>query len=113
MGDFNATFHEKVFRTLCPPLRETLPTSRRALMHPVGTYYFRQQWSYLDHILVSEALLSWQEGIGHTPTAGELRLPFLLKEDGSPHRTFLGNFYNGGISDHLPLYLDLHYLWEP
>ena len=113
MGDFNATFNEKVFRTLCPPLWETLPTSRRALMHPVGTYYFRQQWSYLDHILVSEALLSWQEGLGHTPTAGELRLPFLLKEDGSPHRTFLGNFYNGGISDHLPLCLDLHYLWEP
>jgi hypothetical protein len=38
--------------------------------------------------------------------------PFLLEEDEKyygkkPFRTYLGPRYNGGISDHLPVYLDL------
>lgn len=110
MGDYNASYGEKVLRQLCPPLRETLPTSRHALMRAIGTYYFQQQWSYLDHILVSEGLYSWQDSLQNKLSAHEIRLPFLLNKEGAPHRTYRGDYYNGGISDHLPLCLDL-YFW--
>lgn len=100
LGDFNATPRESTFKQLCPPLRETLPTSRRELNRPIGTYLFQGLWSYLDHILVSPAV--------HTRgKAQEARLPHLLEEDGRPNRTYLGPNYHGGISDHLPLYLDI------
>lgn len=109
MGDFNASFNEKIFKQMCPPLRETLPTSRRELLRPVGTYYFQKQWSYLDHILISDGLWRWQECFStETPNAirsHEVRLPFLLTKEGTPNRTYKGPHYNGGISDHLPLVL--------
>ena len=100
MGDFNATSRESLFRQLTPPLRETLPTSRRELNRPVGTYYFQGLWSYLDHILVSPTVHT-------TGPAHEVRLPHLLNADGTPHRTYRGPTYSGGISDHLPLCLDI------
>lgn len=118
MGDFNAGVGEKVFRRLLPPLRETLPLSRRERLQPRGTYYYQQQWSYLDHILVSEGLFAWQEeqlqravdqGVRVTSTCSsrEFRMPFLLNDKGTPRRTFRGPVYNGGVSDHLPLLMDL------
>ena len=100
MGDFNATSRESIFRKLIPPLRETLPTTRRELNRPIGTYYFQGLWSYLDHILVSPA-------VRHNEQAHEVRLPFLLDNEGHPYRTFRGPTYIGGISDHLPLILDI------
>ena len=100
MGDFNATPRESVFKKLIPPLRETLPTSRRELSRPIGTYNFQGLWSYLDHILVSPTIVP--QGQAH-----EARLPHLLNGEGAPFRTFRGPTYIGGISDHLPLVLDI------
>lgn len=99
MGDFNAAVGEKVFRKLMPPLHETLPTSRRSRRMARGTYLFQKQWSYLDHMLVSDGLIGCQ--------ASEARLPFLLNEKGAPNRMYRGPIYNGGVSDHLPLYIDI------
>lgn len=107
MGDFNASYDERIFRQLCPPLQETLPTSHHDLMRPVGTYYYQHQWSYLDHILVSQALSDWQRSLQHNCTSAEVRLPMLLNREGTPNRTYKGPFYNGGISDHLPLRMEL------
>lgn len=119
MGDFNAGSNEKVFDILMPPLRETLPTDRRSLKQRVGTYYYKKQWSYLDHMLVSDGLVEWQgklkgvEDVGRSSSAqpvvsaSESRLPSLLGKDGSPFRTYRGPYYNGGVSDHLPLVMKL------
>ena len=103
MGDFNAVPGEAVFDALLPPLRETLPTSRRELRKPIGTYYYKRQWSFLDHILVSEGFARWQP----QARASESRLPWLLTSEGTPRRTFRGPVYQGGVSDHLPLFLDI------
>lgn len=105
MGDFNATSREAVFKGLMPPLYETLPTSAKELMKPIGTYYYQRQWSYLDHILVSDGFRRWQP----EARARECRLPFLLTDEGTPKRTFRGPSYNGGVSDHLPLSLVLRF----
>lgn len=100
MGDFNATPRESIFRQLTPPLHETLPTSRKELNRPIGTYRYQGLWSYLDHILVSQS-------VRYLDKAKELRLPHLIDTNDYPFRTFKGPIYNGGISDHLPLFLDV------
>ena len=80
-----------------------------------GTYKFRGDWNQLDQIIVSRAMLEPTNKI-HTTSDGcrILALPFLLKEDESRggvklNRTYLGPVYQGGVSDHLPLILDLEW----
>ena len=69
---------------------------------PQGTYCYRGLWEYIDHILVSKSLSPY---CSERITVG--RLPFLLTREGVPYRTFLGPSYQGGISDHLPIWADL------
>ena len=97
MGDFNATRRDPIFRHA--PLRLTDDTQA------LGTYSFRGYWQWIDHLLVSPAIL--------TPSpARPIRLPWLLEENKTyggdmPRRTYRGPTYHGGISDHLPVLLDL------
>jgi endonuclease/exonuclease/phosphatase family metal-dependent hydrolase len=70
-----------------------------------GTYKFSNRWESLDHILLSKNL---------QPAVKECYIlddNWLLQEDTSggkkPYRTFLGTYYQGGVSDHLPLVLRL------
>ena len=99
MGDFNASGHDHIFKQA--PLRLT-DDSQAA-----GTYCFQGFWQWLDHILVSASIV----------TAGDARpvaFPWLLEENKSyggqmPRRTFRGSTYHGGVSDHLPVVLDLQF----
>ena len=97
MGDFNAALGDRVFRDV--PLRTT--DDARAQ----GTYSFRGFWQWLDHVLVSESVVTRQ-------AARPVELPWLLEENMTyggkmPRRTFRGPTYHGGISDHLPVVLDM------
>ena len=97
MGDFNASHRDRIFRRA--PLRLTDDP------HSGGTYCFRGFWEWLDHILVSPHLQA-------DAPARPLRLPWLLEENRTyggdmPRRTFRGPVYHGGISDHLPVLLDV------
>jgi hypothetical protein len=61
---------------------------------------------------VSGLLLDSRRTVYTSPArAGELRLPMLLTDDRKdgdkkPFRTYNGYSYNGGVSDHLPVYAD-------
>ena len=97
MGDFNAALNDRVFRNV--PLRTTDDVRAQ------GTYSFRGFWQWLDHILVSE-------GVVMRAAARPVDLPWLLEENKTyggmmPRRTFRGPTYHGGISDHLPVVLDM------
>lgn len=102
LGDFNAPPHDKVFRKLTK-LVNLVPQKR----YPSeGTYRYKGLWSWIDHALVSPALVS---------VAGPVYLytaPWLQDKDSHggwhPRRTFMGTFYHGGVSDHVPLWFDLH-----
>lgn len=68
----------------------------------LGTYKYKGNWSVIDHILVS--------GNVDVLDAGVLDSPFLLEKDTKyggvkPRRTYSGYKYNGGISDHLPVWV--------
>jgi hypothetical protein len=71
-----------------------------------GSYKYRGRWSNIDQFLVCGA--TGKFGI----SGAILDLPALLVPDEEyggvkPYRTYQGYLYNGGISDHLPIVLDL------
>ncbi len=94
-----------------------------------GSYKYRGGWEQLDHFIVSGSLLDGGHNVDSIVTAdhslgGRLQtcaaacrlvdFPFLLRRERSgggvtPYRTYLGTYYQGGYSDHLPLLLDLWY----
>lgn len=82
-----------------------------------GTYKFQGTWNQLDHFVVNGAF--WQrssplfirEVDGHFCRLVDF--PFLMQPDKSrqesvhPFRTYLGPYYQGGYSDHLPIVIDI------
>lgn len=80
-----------------------------------GTNKFQGEWGMLDQIIISGNLLEKTDKI-HT-TQDDMHIfdaDFLLEEDKNflgkmPKRTYVGMKYQGGFSDHLPVYLDLWY----
>ena len=92
MGDFNDTDCQ-VTGLVAPPF-DGLPAAP-------GTLKYHGRWERIDHFFVSPSLDA------HTQIFAP---PFLLEEDASylgtkPRRTYIGPRYNGGLSDHLPIYL--------
>ena len=97
MGDFN---DELTGKRMQPFLKQGF-VDVIARQKP-GTYKYQGQWSVLDHILLKSASIHYSAGIS--------AIPFLLEPDQThqgqkPFRTYLGPRYNGGISDHLPVWL--------
>lgn len=103
MGDFNATPHE-------PPLVDEFRNGRNphglidlvsTLPDTIGTYFYQGHWDKIDHIITNREL-PIQVFAPHwlletTPDGRHAR----------PRRTFKGNTYTGGISDHLPILVEI------
>lgn len=74
-----------------------------------GTYYFQKSWSRIDNILVSHAAAE-RYRVGD---AFIFAPDYLLESDVNgfpmPFRLYRGPAYHGGVSDHLPLVVDLWY----
>ena len=101
MGDFNAPARDRIFRHLSQ-LVDLVPQSRRP---KEGTYRYRGEWSWIDHVLVSPSLVS------RCSPLCLYTAPWLQDPDSHggwhPRRTYLGPAYHAGVSDHVPLYFDL------
>lgn len=131
-GDFNGYYPEPFLRDtlgvkLCSQTDTTLLISSSdlyLLTHRLqgqsdvrGTYKFQGTWNQLDHFIVNGAFwlrsspLLIREVDGHFCRL--IDFPFLLQADKSgqggvhPFRTYLGPYYQGGYSDHLPIVLDI------
>lgn len=122
MGDFNDE-PESV------PLSKTLPSysttdslniNAKAFYNPMwsvkiegkGSYRYRDQWNMLDNFLLSKGLVYNQMGLGYLPGSAQVFNPYWLQQhggryEGYPNRTYAGNNYLAGYSDHFPIYLDL------
>jgi len=128
-GDFNDTPDNPVFRLLEPALA---PMHMDLFRRGLGTIKFDGKWDLIDHIYVSPALLdapmsvpASDSSLGVTgrqeDTVGApsdrarmriLRIPFLLTRDTvhsgeKPLRTYTGPRHTGGVSDHLPVLLEV------
>lgn len=82
---------------------------------PGGTYKYKGAWNLLDHMVVSGSLLDTSGVFYSRPSDLHVfQADYLLEPDQGnlgerPLRTYLGSFYQGGYSDHLPVYLDIRY----
>ena len=89
-----------------------LHAARKATSRHFGSYKYHRKWGLLDHLIVSGNLLDTSSKFfTGEDKATVARLPFLLTEDkkygdDEPFRTYKGMKYQGGISDHLPVYAD-------
>ena len=79
----------------------------------LGSHKYQGTWGLLDQFVVSGDLLNDHKSL-HTSLENVhiFNQDFLLEKDETyvgfkPYRTFVGYKYNGGFSDHLPIYLDL------
>lgn len=115
MGDFNDYPQNKsLFEDLKAERPDMIPerTHLYNLMLPLcgnpetGTNKFQAEWGILDQLIVSGSLLERTRG------AQIFSPDFLLVQDErwlgrKPYRTYHGMSYQGGYSDHLPVYTDL------
>jgi len=87
--------------------------ARKARKNGYGTYKYQGEWGLLDHLIVSGLLLDPEQRIYTSEDITHVAfLPFLLVRDETyggekPFRTYNGMKYQGGYSDHLPVYTDL------
>ena len=102
-GDFNDTPDNPVFLRLEPALK---PLHTALSRRGEGTIKYDGKWDLIDHFYASPALLETE------PSMRILRIPFLLTRDTAhsgekPLRTYAGPRPTGGVSDHLPILLEL------
>lgn len=104
-GDFNAEMGEYSMEPLGRVVMAG-DTLRPVHLEGPGSYKYKGTWSTIDQFLVCGQLRRYRiEGT-------ILCLPVLLTRDETyggekPHRTYEGYNYAGGISDHLPVVLDI------
>ena len=122
MGDFNDTPDEvsvtQGLRAL--PVEEVseegdlvnLFTPQRDLGY-IGTLKYQYNWQIFDMLIVSQSLYNAKKGVHYKPGSAQIfNAPFLFVEDerymgDKLFRTYIGPKYQGGFSDHLPIYIDL------
>ena len=74
-----------------------------------GTMAYRDAWSLFDQVVVSKALVNKKVSGWQLYKAMVYRQPWLLQTEGAfrgyPFRTYVGDIFINGYSDHLPVYL--------
>ena len=123
MGDFNDyPTNRSILETLkANPVTETIvETELYNLAYDLhkqgkGTYKHIGEWGMLDQLIVSGSLLNPGNNLYTLPQDIHVfDADFLLEKDekylgNQVFRTYIGMKYNGGFSDHLPLYIDFWY----
>lgn len=118
MGDCNDEPHDRSLRMIDKVGFRNLSAAAKAegnggnqkkLRTIHGTYYYQKDWSRIDNILLSQDAVERfkvSEAFIFAPD-------YLLEPDSDgfpmPFRIYRGPGYHGGVSDHLPLVLDLWY----
>jgi predicted extracellular nuclease len=76
-----------------------------------GSHYYKGEWGALDQIIVSSGMIAGNAGWLVKGDAQVWKQPLVLftDRDGNarPNRTYVGNDYKGGYSDHLPVFIAL------
>lgn len=118
MGDMNDEPDDESLNQVLGAGRqgENSPAGLVNLMYPSmehnhGSYKFRGDWKMLDNLIVSESLLD-EEGYRVENNRGYVfSAPWMefINRSGevSPDRTYAGDRYTGGPSDHFPVYFRL------
>ena len=118
MGDLNDTPNSKAIMECLGTKTNTKNLQPNELFNPmwkmyrdgIGSYAYRDSWEMLDNIVVSGGLVYPARGYKYQ-SAYVFRKDYLFTKSGSymgyPFRMFAGGVYQGGYSDHLPVYIIL------
>ncbi len=121
MGDLNDGPADESVSNILKALPEPLDSCCQLvnLMAPydsdksIGTLKYHENWDVFDQVIVSSSLL---DGSAKLQILNRKALiykpPFLIEKDDrymgeKPFRTYYGFDYQGGFSDHLPVYFDI------
>jgi len=117
MGDFNDTPQDESIIKGMKAVGKATDLKDIELFDPMteasakseGTHYYDKEWNMLDHFMLSKGMIA---GKGYQFLSAQIfKADFLLetnpKYKGQPLRTYVGNKYLGGYSDHLPIYMVL------
>lgn len=130
MGDFNDYPENKSVKNIvaaqAPPQDATslqphmlyhLLARKAATQKRFGSYKYQGEWGLLDHIIVSGMLLNPDAALYTDESKADiLRSDFLLTDDKKyggiqPFRTYYGMRYQGGYSDHLPVWAEFRLIY--
>ena len=104
MGDFNDYPSNESLATILvkDDFTNLMATS---FVYGQGSYNYRGSWNWLDQIIVSKNLTNSKT---HLISVGSFQKKFMLYTNDRgeiyPSRSFGGNNWFGGFSDHLPVY---------
>jgi predicted extracellular nuclease len=116
MGDLNDDpRNTSVFETLKANNNQSEPKNLFNLMLPLmdagkGTHSYRGDWTMLDNLIISQSFLNTNNGFVAKNNEGHIFDSEMItftsnKGEKSPNRTYGGNNYYGGFSDHYPVYV--------
>ncbi len=122
-GDFNDSPTDKSVRNQLKALTDTTNLKPATLVNlsaykmkeKTGTIKYQSAWSVFDQIIVSNNLLNRNSKIKTNVSECYIfRADYLFEPDKrysgiKPFRTYSGNKYIKGYSDHLPVYIDLFF----
>ncbi|MDX2174080.1 MAG: endonuclease/exonuclease/phosphatase family protein [Bacteroidota bacterium] len=122
MGDFNDDPNDKsIYDYLNAKPEKKLDKDSLALFNPMynihkngyGSLSYNKTWNLFDQIIISQSIISNKNTKYYylKNSAAIYYKKWLLnsegKDEGAPKRTWQGNTYIGGYSDHLPVFLYL------
>lgn len=122
MGDLNDTPEDPSLRSHLGAKSHVLEPANTQLYNMMGTkdkdgisgtHKYQGQWHIFDQIIISGALLKENNKLQIPDRNAHIfKADFLLQEDHTymgrkPFRTYTGYQYQGGFSDHLPIYMDI------
>jgi predicted extracellular nuclease len=118
MGDFNDEPNNKSISQNLKAKPEVKDCQSDDLYNPFyvlmkegkGTYKYEGDWDMLDQIMISPSLTQNKTIFFKEKSANvydPLWLYYKQSKQHGPYRTFLGNKYFGGYSDHFPVYIQL------
>jgi hypothetical protein len=121
LGDFNCRPDDPLMRLLTEhtdSCNYLVNLSEHLDGRGMGTYRYMGIWEMIDQVIVSERLLSGNNGLVTDAAMVTIFKPdFLLGKDpkypgSSPLSTYRGYRYYGGYSDHLPVLLDVKFRYR-
>lgn len=120
MGDFNDNPTSKSVKEYMHPKVKPAEVQSGDLYNPmwrmyqdgIGTYAYRDNWDVIDQMIISSNLLNPEKKNSYKFVASKVfRRNYMLTQSGSytgyPFRTFASGNYQGGYSDHFPVYIIL------
>ena len=119
MGDLNDDPTSPSIKNYLKAKNKISDTKENDVFNPMYDYYrrglgslaYKDSWSLFDQIIMTYPLLNENGNGYHFNKASIFNKKFLIQSSGQykgyPFRTFSGNTYQGGYSDHFPVFVYL------